>query len=658
MRTIIIMTIFLFIMTCVVVGSTHRKIRKKRAWVVDPFTIEEESPGPFPYVLGTVNLEQSQALMFYLTGRGVTEEPEDVLSINNTTGEIFVHKKVDYETHQSLSLKIEAWDINHNLYDLRVEVRILDINDHAPAFRNKYYETTLSESVLQGELVTTVSASDSDDSDTPNGIFTFTLESVTPKTDNVEFYIKQNKDTGSIYFKGCLDYEEAQNYTLLIKATDNGDKVQLSSTSTVVLNIIDKNNNLPEITNHTGPGKIKEQEFGVEVLRLKVSDNDSPGSPAWKAKFTLHGDPENYFKIHTDPNTNDGILTVIKAMDYEQQTSRNVSVSVENEELYFFCKMETPTPPGVWDGIGAPKLYTVTITVEDVNEPPEFVPPVRSIMSLENTDIGTHLVTLTAIDPDKTYGNSFHFVKGEDKDNWVNVDPKTGQVSVAKKMDRESPFVEKNAYSVIVYAVNNDQPPQTGTGTLIIHLVDQNDNVPFLKVNTVSMCLSDKETMTKITAVDQDLPPYGAPFHYELLGNVKGKWRIEPQDGTTVNLVRENTVYSGHYQIPIKILDNQGYGLVQNLSITVCNCTITPNCHVSRSFTTRPSLSTIGIIIFAFLVLLGTLLMALQLCKTKKIMIMEDDLQNGALIVSNIEMPGTDCQCLYKLQTPQIAQQL
>ncbi|GAA6072532.1 cadherin-like protein 26 isoform X1, partial [Tachysurus ichikawai] len=98
----------------------------------------------------------------------------------------------------------------------------------------------------------------------------------------------------------------------MIKATDNGNKVQLFGTSTVVLNIIDKNNNHPYITGHTGPAKIKERQIGVEVLRLQVNDSDSTDSPAWKAKFTLHGDLENNFKIQTDPETNEGILTVVK----------------------------------------------------------------------------------------------------------------------------------------------------------------------------------------------------------------------------------------------------------------------------------------------------------------------------------------------------------
>lgn len=64
----------------------------------------------------------------------------------------------------------------------------------------------------------------------------------------------------------------------------------------------------------------------------------------------------------------------------------------------------------------------------------------------------------TAIGPCKSYKFLTHllssrFIKGYDKDNWVNVDSETGQVSVAKVMDRESPFVNHSTYSVIVYAV-------------------------------------------------------------------------------------------------------------------------------------------------------------------------------------------------------------
>lgn len=65
----------------------------------------------------------------------------------------------------------------------------------------------LKQNISTGKSVMTVSASDRDDSSTPNGTFNFRLVSVTPKTDNVEFYMRQDNTTGNIYFKGCLDDE-------------------------------------------------------------------------------------------------------------------------------------------------------------------------------------------------------------------------------------------------------------------------------------------------------------------------------------------------------------------------------------------------------------------------------------------------------------------
>lgn len=73
------------------------------------------------------------------------------------------------------------------------------------------------------------------------------------------------------------------------------------------------------------------------------------------------------------------------------------------------------------------------------------------------------------------------------------------------------------------------EPPMTGTGTLIIQVSDQNDNLPHLEKTLLNMCLSDKTT--NITAVDLDLPPFSYPFTYELLGDVKGKWTIDPTHG-------------------------------------------------------------------------------------------------------------------------------
>lgn len=59
-----------------------------------------------------------------------------------------------------------------------------------------------------------------------------------------------------------------------------------------------------------GPGRVKEGEENVLVSRLQVTDKDSKGTAAWRAKYRIQEDANNNFRITTDPETNDGLLYV------------------------------------------------------------------------------------------------------------------------------------------------------------------------------------------------------------------------------------------------------------------------------------------------------------------------------------------------------------
>lgn len=56
-----------------------------------------------------------------------------------------------------------------------------------------------------GSDLVTVLADDRDMRGSPNSTFHYELKSVSPKTENAQFFI--DKDNGTISFKGCLDHE-------------------------------------------------------------------------------------------------------------------------------------------------------------------------------------------------------------------------------------------------------------------------------------------------------------------------------------------------------------------------------------------------------------------------------------------------------------------
>lgn len=54
-----------------------------------------------------------------------------------------------------------------------------------------------------------------------------------------------------IYLFNFVTNQKAEKYTIIIEAKDRGEKIQLSSSSTVIVNIEDGNNHHPEISKTT-----------------------------------------------------------------------------------------------------------------------------------------------------------------------------------------------------------------------------------------------------------------------------------------------------------------------------------------------------------------------------------------------------------------------
>uniref|UniRef100_A0A8C3ABY5 Cadherin 27 n=1 Tax=Cyclopterus lumpus TaxID=8103 RepID=A0A8C3ABY5_CYCLU len=516
-------------------------------------------------------------------------------------------RAVDYEENTMLKLKFEARKTDLSIETtIGVEISILDINDNPPRFQRNLFDISVDEETTQGSHLLNLVAYDRDQRGTPNSTFHYEIKSVAPNLPDTKFAIDES---GSISFKGCLDHEVAEMFTVVVEAKDHGDVVSLSSSTTVVIHVEDGNNHLPTI----------KDEIGSSPLRLHASDQDAPNGRAWRAKYTIQGDTGEHFKIKTDPDTNDGILTVIKPLDFEAGAQVELTISVENEAPYFSCKVREKTPSGLW------KVDSVVIEVEDTNDPPLFSATVKEAALEENAPVGTWVEKVTAVDADSSQARDF-----VDPAGWVTVDPQTGDITTSDTPDRESPHVVNGVYTVVLHAVDDGKPPLTGTATMNIYVTDQNDNVPQPTVDYVDVCLSDGPTTINITAFDLDANPFGGPFTFELLGDVDRNWKLNP---SYAGLVKEPSVSAGPHTIDLKISDMQGVFGVYSLSVTACDCSVTSNC---RSRTATKAVSGAMGIVFALLLLL--------LCKEESIFLETRDSSGETLLVSNIETPGTDCQ--------------
>ncbi|XP_078275344.1 cadherin-like protein 26 [Rhinoraja longicauda] len=590
--------------------------REKRRWISAIFRLTEEDPGPYPKEAVKVHNDKSQnhTLLFSVSGEGVDRNPEkDLFTINKDTGQIYIHRKVDREVTRSLTLQVDAIHLDtmfpiddHMLY----KIEVIDINDNIPKFDRALYEVNVLENTYPGAEVIRINAHDPDDRD--NAIVSYSMVSQNPTTPSNLFKI--NPNNGSILLQKCLNYETAKSYTLVIEARDHGQNV-LSSSTEVRIKMIDSNNNPPIFTQKSAKITIDESDENVVILRVGVTDLDTPNTPAWRAKYqvTAADEPENY-KMETDPETNEGLLMLIKKLDYEVGPERNIKISVENEEPLFVC-------PEMKDTISTePQYLTAVITVRDANDPPVFHPPVLFVYELEGQKPGKVLGSFNASDTDTFYKHSIKYFRAFEPAEWVDVDPNTGVVTTVKELDRESPYVNKSVYTFTVHAIEEGEIPMTATGTMSLILADVNDNMPFLTTTHERMCDDGEVPFVTVAASDNDLEPFGGPFSFELLDNeehIKKNWKLGKATDYTVQLERVRQIPIGDYIIPFILRDRQGISQESSMNLHVCHCVDGNTCPLPEPATTILGGVAIGLL-FAGLLFLILGLCLLLFCSWKK----------------------------------------
>ncbi|CAH2323958.1 blastomere cadherin [Pelobates cultripes] len=599
--------------------------RRKRDWVIPPIKVSENERGPFPKRLVQIksNKERETKVFYSITGQGADSHPEGVFGIERDTGWMIVTRPLDREEYSKYVLLSHAVSANGMSVEepMDIIISVIDQNDNRPKFTQPVFRGEVKEGVLPGTPVMNVSATDDDDAEeTDNAVLAYSLLTQVPEEPAAGLFTI-NSVTGLISVIGAgLDRERVLEYTLTVQAADmNG--TGLTTTATVIISILDANDNAPVFDPKTYTVTVPENEVGFEVQRLSVTDLDQHGTPAWLAVYNIKGPDAGLFSITTDPETNDGILITAKGLDFELKKQYVLQITVENE-VPFTVLLPTSTA-------------TVTVNIVDVNEAPYFDPIINRVSVPEDLPLGQKVASLLAQDPDKQQIQKLSFSIGNDPAGWLSVNPNTGIVTGNGNLDRESEYVKNNTYTVIVLVTDDGVPSGTGTGTLIIHVEDVNDNGPVPSPRTFSMCTRDPEPQS-LVITDADIPPNTFPFSVELLYGSESMWVAEAIDeGKTVILKPAEDIKHGEYNIYVRLSDAKNRQQLTVVNATVCDCKGSM-VHCAGYDVAGFDLPIILIILGSILALLILVLLLLLFLKRRKIvkeplLLPEDDTRDNIL---------------------------
>jgi len=71
---------------------------------------------------------------------------------------------------------------------------------------------------------------------------------------------------------------------------------------------------------------VLENRRDYELCRVNVTDRDDPGTGNWEARYAIaRSDASGHFAVHTDPATNQGVVTVVKVLYARRPDRRGIT---------------------------------------------------------------------------------------------------------------------------------------------------------------------------------------------------------------------------------------------------------------------------------------------------------------------------------------------
>ncbi|XP_051019291.1 protocadherin alpha-13 isoform X11 [Acomys russatus] len=226
-------------------------------------------------------------------------------------------------------------------------------------------------------------------------------------------------------------------------------------------------------------------------------DGASDADIGVNSALTYRLDHSDYFALDTQSNR-----------ERTSSLSLVLKKSLDREEIQEHSLLLKASDGGKPELTGTAQLL---ITIVDVNDnAPEFDRFLYKVRVLESAPNGTLVINLNTTDPDEgTNGEilySFRRPVSPTVARAFSIDPNSGEVKTKGPLD----FEEIKLYEISVEAVDKGNIPMTGHCTLLVEVVDVNDNAPEVTITSLSLPVrEDAQPSTVIALVSVSDPDSG-----------------------------------------------------------------------------------------------------------------------------------------------------
>ncbi|XP_047449674.1 protocadherin Fat 3a isoform X3 [Mugil cephalus] len=529
------------------------------------FSIPENTP--IGSTIGTVHLNgplgsSSHSPTFSLVnGESDENNQNGVFVVETDTGVIKLDKPLDHEAIRGYYFKV-ASTVHHvkldSVISVDVEVKVLDLNDNKPAFEANSYDTVVMEGMPIGTRIIQVRARDPDLG--ANGQVIYQLGTLILAEEDSEklagtFTIDIN--SGWISTLKALDHETDPSYTFTVVASDLGENLCLSSTTTVTVAVSDINDNPPKFMENRYFGSVQESDPPGEVVAVLNSRDDDSSTLNHQVSYHITGG--NYRGVFA--------LGLVQG-----EWKMYLKGTLDREERNLYIINVTAS-----DGLFV-SLAMVEVTVMDTNDnSPICDQAVYTAFIPEDLPVNNVLLRVGASDADVGINALIQYSLHGPGSQDFSMDPDSGEIRSSVILDREM----TSNYWLVAQAT--DGGGRWCRAVVQLAVTDVNDNPPIFTLPQYTVSVYEdtviKALITRIQAIDPDEAGPGRLVVYSLSDSSGGSFSIDKSSGIVVLECTLDREVQPAYQITVQASDQGSplplYSLV-NVTITVLDINDNP----------------------------------------------------------------------------------